>query len=771
MNQKYSIAIVTHKTRAVNTFYASCINYLKYSMVDSQFLFEFIELDSLDDVDAADELQKILYLEQQSPHTKGLIHLKAAILELSGQYAEHLRVLQYYYPNLPIYLIPSKKSTKHENIAGEPPWRYPELTTLVKESTTKETISFIFNQLSEIIAEYKKAPFWDALQAYSKHPAINFHSTPISNGSCFSSTDREFRTYYGEQFLHAETSLSTRPLDSLLLPNGPIVEAQQKAARAFGAIPSNYNEQTAKEGWKTSIAGTRFVTNGTSSANHIVISAFVRSDDFVLIDRNAHISHYNALARSHALPIFLQPIINRLGIPGPVPLLDIRNTLFNLLAKENRLPSLMVLTNPTFDGIFYKPRKVIEAVESALTAYWDKYHTDPRMNSMAMSLQSYLESFNATATELRGDREAFLNAAFQRIVFLFDEAWGSHAFFHPSLIEHTAMHTVLMGNNSTTNKGRTLRVYSTQSTHKTLTAFRQGSMIHYSDPLLRFPAFKHAFDSSFRFHTTTSPNANIVASLDMARKQVQLKGLELIDTSIGVATRFRHSINDQSLLNSNSIFSVVTYEDMLSGQNENSLTADIDDYALDPIKVTIAWSLPVDGRTIKNLLLSHGIQINKYSHNSILTIFNVGIDESSLYAMRSALHAIQQQISKSTSQMASISWKKTKVRPNEARVLPDFRALIDHHNLGYWLKNEGGHEHTLIEVHQTCRDMRQNGIDIHENFSSAAFVTPYPPGFPLLVPGQRLSLQNMNYLCNINVTEVMGVEVVGDKMHLHVYRI
>ena len=71
-----------------------------------------------------------------------------------------------------------------------------------------------------------------------------------------------------------------------------------------------------------------------------------------------------------------------------------------------------------------------------------------------------------------------------------------------------------------------IRVYATQSTHKTLTALRQGSMIHVFDQ--DFQHNEEAFHEAYMTHTSTSPNYQILASLDVGRRQVELEGFELV---------------------------------------------------------------------------------------------------------------------------------------------------------------------------------------------------------------------------------------------------
>ena len=70
-----------------------------------------------------------------------------------------------------------------------------------------------------------------------------------------------------------------------------------------------------------------------------------------------------------------------------------------------------------------------------------------------------------------------------------------------------------------------IRVYQTNSTHKSMSALRQGSMILVWDE--DFHQVEGPFEEAFLTHTSTSPNLQIIASLDVARRQMELEGYEL----------------------------------------------------------------------------------------------------------------------------------------------------------------------------------------------------------------------------------------------------
>ena len=108
--------------------------------------------------------------------------------------------------------------------------------------------------------------------------------------------------FYGLNMFLAETSATSGGLDSLLDPSGPIKRAQELAARAFGADK------------------TFFVTNGTSTANKIVVQSIIRPGDVVLVDRNCHKSHHYALMLGGARVTYLDSYpLDEYSMYGAVP--------------------------------------------------------------------------------------------------------------------------------------------------------------------------------------------------------------------------------------------------------------------------------------------------------------------------------------------------------------------------------------------------------------------------------------------------------------------
>ncbi len=140
------------------------------------------------------------------------------------------------------------------------------------------------------VAARNKTPFFSALVEYSKQPTGVFHAMPISRGKSITRSHwiQDMGAFYGPNIFLAETSATSGGLDSLLEPHGPIKEAQERAAVAFGSKQ------------------TFFATNGTSTCNKIVVQALVRPGDIVLVDRHCHKSHHYGMVLAGAQVVYLE---------------------------------------------------------------------------------------------------------------------------------------------------------------------------------------------------------------------------------------------------------------------------------------------------------------------------------------------------------------------------------------------------------------------------------------------------------------------------------
>jgi arginine decarboxylase len=211
------------------------------------------------------------------------------------------------------------------------------------------------------VAHRYRAPFFAAVKEFSHKPTGVFHALPVSRGKSVVDSHwiPEMVDFYGLNVFLAETSATCGGLDSLLEPTGALREAQQLAAETFGSRE------------------TFWVTNGTSTANKIVVQALVKPDDIVLVDRNCHQSHHYGLVLAGARVSYLDAYrLNEYSMYGVVPLREIKRTLLELrrAGKLDRVKMLM-LTNCTFDGVVYDVERVMQeclAIKPDLVFLWDE---------------------------------------------------------------------------------------------------------------------------------------------------------------------------------------------------------------------------------------------------------------------------------------------------------------------------------------------------------------------------------------------------------------
>ena len=596
------------------------------------------------------------------------------------------------------------------------------------------------------VRERFDTPFFSALKEYSQKPTGIFHAMPISRGnSVFKSRwIKDFGEFYGRNMFLAETSSTTGGLDSLLQPTGPLKKAQEMAAQTYGA------------------QRTFFVTNGTSTANKIVLQAIIEPGDLVLIDRDCHKSHHYGMVLSGAYPVYLDSYpIEEYSMYGAVPLKSIKEKLVHL-REAGRLDKvkMLLLTNCTFDGIVYNVEKVMQevlAIKPDMIFLWD-------------------EAWFAFAgfTYIYKQRTAMFTAK-----KLFDkyrtEAYRKEYKNHLKHLSNGQEPTL-----PDPDKVR-IRVYASQSTHKTLSSFRQGSMIHIWDEDFRKKS-ENTFLEAYMTHTSTSPNYQMLASLDVGRRQVEFEGFEMVEKSIEMAMVLRAKVTNNPQLNK--YFDVLTVKNFIpdqyresglgeyyspaTGWNRMETAWEKDEFMLDPTKITLfIGRTGVDGDTFKNKFLmdQFNIQINKTSRNTVLFMTNIGTTRGSVAYLTNALLKISEQLDEEfrslNSRESEISQKRIHSLIMDVPPLPDFsyfhssfRAVpnVPGGNIreAYFMAyNEDNYEYfPLID----CKKAMAKGREL----VASSFVIPYPPGFPVLVPGQVVSEEIINFMLALDVTEIHG---------------
>jgi arginine decarboxylase len=305
---------------------------------------------------------------------------------------------------------------------------------------------------------------------------------------------------------------------------------------------------------------------------------------------------------------------------------------------------------------------------------------------------------SCTYDGLRYDLAPIVEAAHSRgIKVIVDEAWYGFARFHPAF-RPTAL-----------DAGAD---YATQSTHKVLSAFSQASMIHVNDPGFR----EHLFRENFNMHTSTSPQYGLIASLDVARKQAVMEGFKLLSRTLELAKEIRN------LINSTRVFRVLELEDLLPEQVKH------DGILLDPTKVTI--DISGCGYTVddlqKVLFERYNIQTEKSTFNTLTLLLTIGTTRSKVSRLYDALMRIARE-------------NRAPRRLVQTPEIPAFTKLKFLPRDAYYCGGE------LLPV-----------LDERERVNSglagricADQIVPYPPGIPVLVPGQLITRKVADYVANL----------------------
>jgi arginine decarboxylase len=326
-----------------------------------------------------------------------------------------------------------------------------------------------------------------------------------------------------------------------------------------------------------------------------------------------------------------------------------------------------------------------------------------------------------------------------------------------------------------------VRVYATQSTHKTLTSLRQGSMIHVLDQDYEHKA-RETFHEAYMAHTSTSPNYQILASLDLGRRQAALEGLELVQKQVECAMSLRDAIDNHPLLSR--YVRCLTTADLIPRQYRpagidqplrsglmNMMTAwHQDEFVLDPCRITLSiGATGIEGDTFKrtHLMDRYGLQVNKTSRNTVLFMTHIGTTRSSVAYLIEVLVEIVRELDERLADQGprERAAHETAVRrltvptaplPNFSAFHDAFCSAADPHT------PEGDMRRAFFTAYdeELCEYLPSDEVTRRladgEQVVSATFVTPYPPGFPVLVPGQCFSSEIMEFMSSLDTPEVHG---------------
>ncbi len=674
----------------------------------------------------------------------------AASITSGQQSLELASALKQIRPELDIFLLSSRDV---EKIAADP--------------TTAECVRRVFYQVEEplelhlsimdAIADRFETPYFDNLQKYAQRPMGTFHALPVARGKSIFKSNwiRDMGEFYGMNLFLAESSATTGGLDSLLEPTGNIKVAQDKAARAFGADH------------------VFFVTNGTSTSNKMVEQALLAPGDIMLVDRNCHKSHHYGAVLSGALPLYVEAYpLTQFSMYGAVPLRSIKKALLDLKA-EGKLDRarLLVLTNCTFDGHIYNVERVMEeclAIKPDLIFLWDEawfgfarwspfYRRRTAMGAAAILERKFKDSaYRAAYAEQTKKLGADLDPANPQVL-------ESRLLADPDRVH--------------------LRVYQTNSTHKSMSCLRQGSMVLVKDQ--DYHTVEEQFHEAVFTHASTSPNLQIIASLDVARRQMELEGYELVNRAIQLALDVRREVNSHRLISK--YFRVLGADQMIPTEFRSSGFVDYlepgmnwaaavkslreDEFALDVTRLTlVCGTAGFDGTQFKNMLAAeYDIQLNKTSRNSVLLQTNINNTRSDIAHLIKVLVEISQGIEKKL-QRGGVEVQQAFA----ARVKSLMEDVPDLPNFSYFQKSlredpssatsEGDMRSAFFGAYreEQCEHLKLSSPEIDRRLKegpelvSANFVIPYPPGFPIMVPGQVINRETIDFMRKLDVKEIHG---------------
>ncbi|MBA4709509.1 ornithine decarboxylase [Aquitalea sp. FJL05] len=330
---------------------------------------------------------------------------------------------------------------------------------------------------------------------------------------------------------------------------------------------------------------------------------------------------------------------------------------------------------------------------------------------------------SCTYDGLRYDLVPIIEAAHEKgIKVIVDEAWYGFARFHPAF-RPTALESGAD--------------YVTQSTHKILSAFSQASMIHVNDPGFD----EHLFRENFNMHTSTSPQYNLIASLDVARKQAVTEGYRLLDRTLKLAEELRDKIN------STGAFRVLELEDLLPEDIRE------DGIRLDPTKLTV--DITQSGFTTDELQHAlferYNIQVEKSTFSTITLLLTMGTTRSKVSRLYDAL----------------LRLAKEKRPPRALGRMPEIPRFSRLACLPRDAFYEAGERLPLLDD-----DGRPNA-ELNGRVCCDQIV-PYPPGIPVLVPGQVIDDSILSYLARLQKTqksiETHGLAEDGGEMYVRVLK-
>jgi arginine decarboxylase len=659
------------------------------------------------------------------------------------------RMIRRIRPELDLYLLTDRNV---EQLAGD-----PAASMIRRVFYEVEELMEVHLNILEGVADRVSTPHFDNLKKYASRPIATFHALPIARGKSIIKSNwiHDMGEFYGINLFLAETSATTGGLDSMLEPTGTIKVAQEKFARAVGADH------------------VFFVTNGTSTSNKMVYQAVCKPGDIVIADRNCHKSHHYGMVLSGAQPLYVEAFpMTEYSMYGAVPLRTIKKALLDLKA-EGRLDrvKMLTLTNCTFDGHVYNTRRVMEeclAIKPDLNFLWDEAWFGFARWSPFLRPRTGLGAA-AALEEWRATPEALA-------------AWKAQAKELGEELDPKDKRLLERRLVPDPRKMR-IRVYETDSVHKSMSCLRQGSIVAVRDE--DYNLHVSAFREAVFIHASTSPNAQIIASIDVARRQMELEGYELVMKAIEIALAIRREVAAHPLISR--YFRILGADSMVPAAFRASGFVDYlapgstwvntlksvheDEFFLDPTRITlVCGTAGYDGTAFKNLLASkYNVQLNKTSRNSVLFQSNINNTRSDVALLIKVLLEIAQEIEARLAEGGDAERAafaaRVKSLMTDVPDLPNFSRFHDFYRedpASITLEGDMRGAFFAAYTEEDCEYIPLMSPKIDERLAkgpelvSANFVIPYPPGFPIMVPGQVVLPDTIGFMRKLDVKEIHG---------------
>jgi arginine decarboxylase len=294
-----------------------------------------------------------------------------------------------------------------------------------------------------------------------------------------------------------------------------------------------------------------------------------------------------------------------------------------------------------------------------------------------------------------------------------------------------------------------------------------------------------AFHEAFFTHTSTSPNYQILASLDLARRQVELEGYAMLSSVQNMALTLRDRVARDPLLSK--YFRMLSPAELIpeeyrpsgletyvaEGSTDSLLPVvgrawEHDEFVLEPTRMTLLTARAgIDGDQFKEEILMErfGIQVNKTSLNSVLFIATIGVTWGGvaylLDALKHTAEELDQTLDGASRAELTLHDRRVDALTRDLPPLPNFSHF---HEL--FRPNPGSREGNMraayfLNYEEANReyiplDKAEKSIEEGRELVCTTFIIPYPPGFPILVPGQVVSSEILDFMQKLAIKEVHG---------------